>query len=158
MPSLMPGTPGAKEVYGISIVREDLSFNIPPKAFTRYELKKGDLALLVTTHRGEGGVALLNKARAEAAVFKKFLSQMDTPDTVYWFQNKAYALTTVGDGRIYLTPTMLDAFHLKTGDRLMVVKSTTVAMSFTPVEIWKEKFFRHGLHEAIENISKLEVF
>jgi hypothetical protein len=158
MPSLMPGMPGTKESYGISIIRKDLSVNIPPKAFKRYELNAGDLVLLTTTHRGEGGFAILNKNKAEVTVFKKYISQIEESETVYWFKEKAYALTTTGDSVIYLTPNMLDAFHLKSESRLMVVKSTTVAMSFTPVEIWKEKFSNRGLNEAVDNMSKLEVF
>lgn len=45
MPSLSPGTPGAKEAYGISIIRDEMSINIPPKAFARYKLKENDVVL-----------------------------------------------------------------------------------------------------------------
>ncbi|MBN1409744.1 MAG: hypothetical protein JW969_02795 [Spirochaetales bacterium] len=48
MPSLMPGMPGAKEVYGISTIREDLKLRIPPKACDRYVLSERDTALLIT--------------------------------------------------------------------------------------------------------------
>ena len=48
-----------------------------------------------------------------------------------------------------------ERIDLKKGDSLMAVKSTTIAISFTPVDIWKEKFESRGLFEAIENIKKL---
>ena len=41
MPSLSPGTPGTKEAYGISIIRDDISITIPPKAFKHYGLAEG---------------------------------------------------------------------------------------------------------------------
>lgn len=158
MPSLSPGTPGTKEVYGISIVAPDGTVRIPPKAFAHYRFCAGDLAVAVTTHRGEPGFALLNKARAEATVFRQYIAQLETPDDVRRFQDKAYALVRVGDGTIQLAPALLAAFHLKPGDRLMSVKSTTVALSFTPVEIWKEKFLRRGLAAAAANMDRLAVY
>ena len=154
----MPGTPGAKEVYGVSIIGEDLRIIIPPKAYERYEVNDGDMIALATGHRGEGGFGLMKKEMAEATVFRKYIQQIDGIDIVYWFNDKAYVLTKVADGKIQLTSEMMDSFHLKKGDELMVVKSTTVAMSYTPVEIWKEKFAKHGLYEAIENMSGLEEY
>ena len=53
---------------------------------------------------------------------------------------------------------ILKAFLIDIGDCLLVVKSTTVTMSFTPVETWKEIFKKYGFMEAIENMKKLEIF
>lgn len=158
MPSLMPGTPGTKEAYGLSLVGQDGAVRIPPKAFARYEWKAGDFAIAVTTHRGEAGFALLNKSKAETTVFRKYIDQIREPNVAHWFQGKAYALILIGRERIRLAPALLDAFHLKPGDCLMSVKSTTVALSFTPANLWKAKFLRRGLTEAAANIDKLEVF
>ncbi|MBU1660884.1 MAG: hypothetical protein KKD28_05365 [Chloroflexi bacterium] len=158
MPSLMPGMPGTKEAYGISIIREDLRITIPPKAFERYELEYDTSVLLTTTHRGEGGFALIKKESAEATVFAKYVNQIEEPETIYWFTEKAYVVTKLRNERIGLTPEMLQAFHLTKGTKLMVVKSTTVAMSYTPIEIWKAKFAQRGLTEAIENMELLEEF
>lgn len=158
MPNLAPGMPGTKEAYGISVVGPDGTVRIPPKAFARYEWREGDFAVAVTTHRGEAGFALLNRPRAEATVFRKYVEQLETPDAVRWFREKAYALVRVGPGTVRLAPDLLDAFHLEIGDRLMSVKSTTVALSFTPAEIWKAKFLRRGLAETAANVDKLDVF
>ena len=158
MPSLEPGKPGTKEAYGISVIGPDGTVRIPPKAFARYEWKAGDVAIAVTTHRGEGGFALLNQTRAAASVFQKYICQIEKLDIAHWFQEKAYARVRIGQGIVRLATSLLDAFHLKPGDRLMSVKSTTVALSFTPAAIWKEKFLRRGLAEAAANIDKLEVF
>ena len=158
MPSLSPGMPGTKEAYGISVVAPNGTVRIPPKAFDHYRFRAGELAVAVTTHRGEPGFALLNKARAEATVFRKAIAQLKTPDEVRRFRDKAYALVRAGAGAVRLTPELLAAFHLKPGDRLMSVKSTTVALSFTPAEIWQEKFRRRGLVEAAANVDRLDVF
>ncbi len=158
MPSLSPGMPGTKEAYGISVVAPDGTVRIPPKAFAHYRFRAGELAVAATTHRGEPGFALLNKARAEATVFSKYISQLNASGEIRRFQDKAYALVCVGDGAIRLAPELLAAFHLKPGDRLMSVKSTTVALSFTPAEIWQEKFRRRGLVAAAANVDRLDVF
>ncbi len=158
MPSLDPGKPGTKETYGISVVALDGTLRIPPKAVAHYQFRAGDLAVAVTMHRDETGFALLNKARAEATVFRKCVAQLETPDEIRQFQDKAYALVRVGAGAIRLAPEPLAAFHLKPGDRLMSVKSTTVALSFTPVDILKAKFLQRGLTHAVANMDKLDIF
>jgi len=158
MPSLMPGMPGTKEAYGICVVGPDGLVRIPPKAFAHYGFRAAELAVAVTTHRGEPGFALLNKARAEASVFRKYIEQLDRPDAVHGFNDKAYALLLVGRETIRLAPALLEAFHLHAGDRLLAVKSTTIALSFTPADIWKAKFRRRGLEQAVANMDRLEVF
>ena len=158
MPSLSPGMPGTKEAYGISVVAPDGTVRIPPQAFAHYRFRAGELAVAVTTHRGEPGFALLNKARAESTVFGKIIARLDASGEIRRFQDKAYALVRVDDGAIRLAPERLAAFHLKPGDRLMSVKSTTVALSFTPARIWQEKFRRRGLAEAAANVDRLEVY
>ena len=100
----------------------------------------------------------MNKQRAEAGVFKKIIGTLKCTDKIYWHNNKAYTLSAVEDDRLILNKKMLLAFHLETGIRLMSVKSTTVALSFTPVEIWKKKFLARGLNRAVENISLLDIY
>ena len=158
MPSLMPGRPGTKEAFGISLIREDLRVSIPPRALAHYGLQAAGEVVLTTTHRGEGGFALLVPDRARATVFAVYLTQLIQMEKIYWFSEKAYTLVAQKEGRLILTPDILQAFHLGMGARLMVVKSTTVAMSFTPVEIWRAKFAQRGLCEAIENMALLEEF
>ncbi len=52
----------------------------------------------------------------------------------------------------------MQAFYLTKGMRLMVVKSTTVTMSYSPVEIWKSKLVQRGFFDVIKNINTLEEF
>lgn len=158
MPSLSPGMPGTKEAYGISLIRDDLSITIPPKAFQHYGLKDGDEVLLATTHIGEGGMGIMIKEKAYNSVFKSIIDRIDRLDSFVVEKNRYYALTKVVNGKVLLTEELLAVFNLKKGDRLLVVKSTTVTMSYTPVEIWKRKFEQRGLFEAVENMKKLEEF
>ncbi len=158
MPSLHPGLPGTKETYGLSLIRKDGNVLLPPKASAHYGLVDGDQVLLITTHRGEGGFAVSRQQTAARSVFARFMAQLSAPDTIVWFDTKAYVLTSFADGQIRLTPEMLDAYHVMIGQKLMVVKSTTVVMSCTPVEIWERKFAQRGLSIAVENIQKLEVY
>lgn len=158
MPSLSPGTPGTKEAYGISVIRNDLSITIPPKAFKHYGLPDGEAVLLTTTHIGEGGMGILNREKAYKSVFKKFIDRIDQMNTFIENNNRYYALTQIRNDKVFLTEELLTVFNLKKGDRLIVVKSTTVTMSYTPIEIWKHKFEQRGLFEAVENMKKLEIF
>ena len=158
MPSLSPGTAGAKEVYGISIIRDDLRITIPPKALARYEIKPDSFILMITGRKGEPGFGLQNRKHSETSVFANKLNQMDKVNNIYWFQKKAWVLTKLKGSKFFLTSDMMEAFHLKIGMRLMVVKSTTITMSYSPIEIWKAKLARHGFFNAIKNIDTIEEF
>jgi len=103
MPSLSPGTPGTKEAYGISIIHDDLSITIPPKAFKHYGLSNNDIVLLSTTHIGEGGLCILNKDKAYKSVFKKIIDKAGSLNSIIVEKGRAYALTRVTDGKVFLT-------------------------------------------------------
>ena len=38
------------------------------------------------------------------------------------------------------------------------MKKQVMSLCYTPVDIWKEKFAKHGLYEAIENMGEPEEF
>lgn len=158
MPSLDPGRPGTKEAYGLSVIGPDGTIRIPPRAVEHYDLREGEWAVTATTHRDEPGFALLNTARADATVFRTYVHQLQRPDEVREFNGKAYARIRLGAESIRLAPALLEAYGLAPGDRLMSVKSTTVALSFTPADIWRDKLLQRGLTTAAANIDRLEVF
>ncbi|MFC2137730.1 hypothetical protein ACFLTE_06105 [Bacteroidota bacterium] len=158
MPSLMPGMLGAKEAYGISVIKKDKSITIPPKAFKRYELANQDFVLLTSTHEGEGGLSILNKEKAYKSILKKIIDEIHKLDTVIWVGKRTYALTNIIDNKIILDDSLLHAFNLKIGDKLLVVKSTTIAISCTPIEIWKKKLVERGFLEAVNNMNNLKEY
>ena len=86
------------------------------------------------------------------------MNQIDKLYTIYRFQNKAYVLTKLKDKKLILTNEMMQVFYLNIGMKLMVVKSITVTMSYSPVDIWKAKLAQRGFFEALKNIDTLEEF
>jgi hypothetical protein len=157
MPSLSPGKPGAKEAYAICVLSEDNTIRIPPKAFSRYNLRDNELVLLTSTRKGECGFAIMNIDKAKESVFNKILEKINAIDTPVRINSRHYAVTMTKNGSITFNHDLLEAFELKTGERFIVIKSTSVAMSFNPVDIFTAKLRIHGFTEAISNIDKLEV-
>lgn len=158
MPGLSPGTPGAKEAYGISILREDLSIQIPPKAFRRYNLADNESVLLTSTRHDERGFAVMNLEKAKLSVFKKVIDKIDGIDQVYRINSRPYLITKVKNSKIYFDKDIVEGLDLEIGERYLIIKSTTMAMSYTPVDIWKRKFEKEGFLESIKNIDSLEIF
>lgn len=158
MPSLSPGTAGAKEAYGISVLKEDHSIRIPPKAFIRYNLSDNAKVLLSSTRAGEGGFAILNIKKAGETVFGKIIERIESPDIPVLVNSRPYAITRTHNGTITFNDELMRAFDLKVGRRFLVIKSTTVTMSYNPVDLFKAKLEKHGFDEAVRNIDKLEVF
>ncbi len=154
----MPGTPGTKEAFGISKIKDDFTLRVPPKAISHYKISEHDYVILITGHVGESGFGMIKKETSLKSVFKKFVSEIKNLEEVYWSNDRAYSMLKIDNGVTRLTEDVLKGFYLNPGDRLLVVKSTTVTMSFTPIEIWGKKFKKHGFYEAIENMKKLEEY
>ncbi len=117
MPSLSPGTPGAKEAYGISILREDFTIQIPPKALKRYLLADNELVLLTSTRPGERGFAIMNLGKAEQSIFKKAIDRIDGIDLVRSINSWPYLITKVKNSKIYFNMDIVKAFDLEIGER-----------------------------------------
>ncbi len=158
MPSLSPGTAGAKEAFGISVIRDDYTLRIPPKPIAHYRIDNPDIVLLTTGHVGGSGFGLIKKETAKRSVFWKRAEQLKTVNELRWFEKRAYVMLDINDGVIRLNDEILNAFYLKIGDRLVSVKSTTVTMSLTPDGVWEKNFEKHGFTEAIKNLKKLKEF
>ena len=158
MPNLSPGTPGAKEVYGICLIKENLSIRIPPKACNRYKINRNDRALLITGHKNESGFGLIKEETAKGTVFHKFLIRLNKCNSIYWEKEKAYALIEIIDYSMAMKPEIIDAFYLRKHDQLLAIKSTTVSIGFVSLVIWKNKLAKRGYLDAIQNIDLLDVF
>jgi hypothetical protein len=154
----MPGMPGTKEAFGISKIRDDLSIRVPPKAISHYNISDNDYVILTTGHKGESGFGMIKKDTSLKSVFKKFVKEIKNCEEVYWFNNRAFSMIEINNGLTYLNNDILKAFYLSIDNRLLVGKSTTVTMSFVPVETWINIFEKHGFFEAIKNMEKLEEY
>ncbi len=150
--------PGTKEAFGISRIKDNLTLRVPPKAISHYNLSENDYVILATGHKGESGFGMIKKDTALKSVFNKFVKEINSCKEILRPGDRAYVMLKIDNGVTRLTEDVLKAFYLKPGDRLLVVKSTTVTMSFTPVEIWEKNLKKHGFYEAIENMKKLEEY
>jgi hypothetical protein len=157
MPSLSPGTPGAKEAYDISIIAADLSFAIPLKAMERYDLFNQAGVYLITGRKDEPSFGLIQMEKGIRSVFNKYVKELKEIGKVLWFNKKAYGLAALNNNRVSFTPEMLESFYLKKGDELLSLKSTTTTLSFTRLDVWKEIFLKQGFTEAVHNVKYLEV-
>lgn len=158
MPSLMPGVPGAKEVYGICLLRNDASLVIPPDAKRRYGLSDGGWAIGATSHPGEPGFVLMSREGAEGSVFKSRIEELGTPLSVHWDSGRAYVLMRMEGSRIRLTRDIMDAFRIDVGDRLLVIKGARIGMAFVPVEVWRKKLSPRGFEDAVLRMETLPEF
>jgi hypothetical protein len=158
MPCLSPGVSGAKEAYGIAVIKENKSVSIPPKALERYNLHNNDVVLLTSTREGECGFCILNIHKASETVFLKIIDKIKKIDEPIFIKSRPYAITDIKNEKIYFNNAILKAFELKPGDRFVIIKSTTLTISFNPIEIFKEKLRSHGFEDAVKNIDNLEVY
>jgi hypothetical protein len=158
MPNLMPGKPGTKEAFGISVIRDNYNLIVPPKALEHYNIAKQDTIVLTTGRKGKSGFGLIKRETALANVFSKHVKKIKEEGKVYSFNNRDYVMLKIRNGKIKLNENIVKTFLVDIGLKLMVVKSTTVTMSFTPIDMWIDVFKKNYFTDAIKNIGKLEVY
>ncbi len=154
MPSLMPGTAGAKEVYAIAVILEDSSVGVPAEALGRFQIREGDSVLLTTSHPGDAGFSLISPRKAKGTVLQNLFEGV-TKDRVAWSARRGRIVARIEDGRFRLVPDALRAFGLRGDERLLVIKGAAAAMAYVPVDIWRRKLIERGLNEAVHNIERL---
>ena len=152
----MPGTAGAKEVYAVAVIGDDLTIAIPQEAMERFEIRDGDTVLLITSHIGKAGFGLISPTKAMGTKLESLLKGVPE-DQLVWSKKRAKTMLRVAKGRIRLPPEAMRAYRLQKGSRLLVIKGAAAAMAYIPVDTWKEELTRRGFHEAVRNIGKLRV-
>jgi hypothetical protein len=158
MPSLMPGVAGAKEIYGIAILGEDLSFPVPGKALERYGLKDDDPVALTQAHKNEPGFALVSVAKASGSVMEIEPPPGNREESIFLHRGRCTVIRRIQGGRVRLGEKMAIALRLRAGEELLVIKGAAIAMAYVPVAVWREKLGRRNLTAAIEAINGLEIY
>ena len=129
---------GGKYVFGWSLIREDGSIHFPPMAICEYDLAADDRIIIFTGSRITGGFCVTNSRMLSSSKLKHILTDLpeldgscpDSGGQFIRYKGRYYSwLHLSGDGCVRIPSSALDFLSLKTGDRLMAIRSSDIAFT-----------------------------
>jgi hypothetical protein len=129
---------GGKYVYGWSQVSEEGSIAVPPEGLKEYGFQEFDKVILMSGSRRSGGFAVTTPALLAgsplAAALNRFprLRTFQMPEAmVLRSEGRPYCWTSIReDGYISLPEHTLREYEVIPGDRLLVVRGSSLALAF----------------------------
>lgn len=135
MPQL---TKGGKYIFGWSLIRQDGVIHLPPDALSEYGLTDATKVILISGSKTTGGFCVTSQDLLASSKLKHILKDLPgltvkrtvPAGTFLPYKGRHYAwVPLAADGSIYLPEQALSFLKLKSGDRLMSIRSSDI--SFT---------------------------
>jgi hypothetical protein len=138
MPQLVKG---GKYVFGISQLSAEYQIQIPPEAFSEYELGNTLSIVLIPGSKTSGGFAINSPVRLSQSKLYNLLKPLDYLEKFGTFGVPAYALKNISsrmvvwiplnkEGRFLLTPELARVLGLEVNHKLVVVKGGYIGPGF----------------------------
>ncbi|MDU1889589.1 MAG: hypothetical protein E6767_02765 [Dysgonomonas sp.] len=131
MPQL---TKGGKFVFGWCIIREDLTVTLPEQTIQEYGIEKVNRLFLISGSKTTGGFSVSHKELLLNSVFENITGlypdlciNNPTMNKIIDHNGRKYVWVYIETGVVQLTRDILSAYNLKTGDKLMCIRSSNIA-------------------------------
>jgi bifunctional DNA-binding transcriptional regulator/antitoxin component of YhaV-PrlF toxin-antitoxin module len=153
MPQLIKG---AKHTFGWSRVGEAGRITIPPQAVDEYGLEESEKLILVPGSRTSGGFGLASREALRGSPLEIVanlgleLGEFRVPEgEVIEYEGKPYCWAELRDDGIVVPPGTLERYNVRTGDELLVIRGSGLAIGFA---------VRGRIVEEARKHPELEVF
>ena len=149
---------GGKFVYGLSLIQNDYSLNIPPQAIEEYDIVSEGKVYINSGSKKTGGFVVSRKGLLLDSKIGNILKETtelcdySLPEgQMVKYKGRFYCWLHISEkGSIKLTPEMVENFDVKAGDKLMSIRSSDIAFTMGAKGPLMEK--------AMANAEDLEVF
>lgn len=128
---------GGKFIFGKSLIREDGVLQFPEQAIQEYDITAEGRIYLITGSKKTGGFCVTRKGLLELSKLGHILS--DTPELKDYsvkqgkfikYKGRSYSWVEISDdGKIVLTDEMLSFLKIKSGMKLLSIRSSDIAFT-----------------------------
>jgi bifunctional DNA-binding transcriptional regulator/antitoxin component of YhaV-PrlF toxin-antitoxin module len=126
---------GAKYIFGWSRIGEDGRTVIPGEAFDEYGLKADEAVILTSGSRTSGGFGITSKRLLEGSRLRVILEanpgladSSGADGQAVRSRGRVYCRLPLDDRSFRLTAGAMEGFGVKTGDRLLSIRSSDIAI------------------------------
>jgi len=128
---------GGKFIFGISILREDSSIQLPSKAIEEYDITSEGKVFLISGSKKTGGFIVTRKGLLHDSKIGNILK--DSPDLCEYkltegelvkYKGRKYCWCNImGNGIIHFTAKMINELEIKVGTKLLSIRSSDIAFT-----------------------------
>jgi len=124
---------GGKHVFGWSRIRKDGTLRLPPEAVREYGLRKSEKLVLMSGSKTSGGIGvsserLLRGSLLEVVLHRLAAAGRSSAPVRVSPQRRAVRARFDARGRFRLSPEALACYGIAPGDRLLVIRSSDIAI------------------------------
>lgn len=127
---------GGKYVFGWSVISEDGGILIPEEAGQEYQFESGERVILIPGSNTSGGFSIASKSLLEQSRLRDILIR--NPDLAEFLVKEGNVIdingknlcwvTIHGNGLLQLPPHTLEAYGVKSGNYLLVVRGSYIGI------------------------------
>ncbi len=147
---------GGKFVFGLSIVRDDLTIHIPPQALSEYDATRDGKVIIFTGSKITGGFCVTTYSLLSGSKLRHILQECPTlrdcqllEGEFIQYKGRKYAWLGIdGNGVIKLPQSTLEVLELQSGMELLSIRSSDIAFTMGAKGPLLEK--AHNFHGEIE--------
>ncbi len=147
---------GGKFVFGLSVVRDDLTIHIPPQALSEYNAARDGKIIIFTGSRITGGFCVTTYPLLLGSKLKHILGDcpalrdgLISAGEFIQYKGRQYAWLGIdSNGVIKLPHSTLEALELQSGMELLSIRSSDIAFTMGAKGPLLEK--AHNFHGEIE--------
>jgi bifunctional DNA-binding transcriptional regulator/antitoxin component of YhaV-PrlF toxin-antitoxin module len=135
MPQLVKG---GKWTFGWSVVSGNGTITIPPEAFSEYDFHEGNDVVLMSGSRTSGGFGVTTRYRLSKSKLAALIKELPEPsragtsgERTVSSRNRLFYYSTINNGgTLNLPSSVLAEYGIKTGDTLLVIRGSSLALGF----------------------------
>lgn len=147
---------GGKFVFGLSVVRDDLTIHIPPQALSEYNATQDGKVIIFTGSKITGGFCVTTYSLLSSSKLKHILEDcpalrdglLSTGEFIQYKGRKYAWLGIDSTGVIKLPQSTLEVLELQSGMELLSIRSSDIAFTMGANGPLLEK--AHNFHGEIE--------
>jgi len=128
---------GGKFIFGISVINDDLSVNLPPMAVKEYNIASEGKVYLISGSKATGGFIvskkglLYNSKIGNILKDTRELSEYKMPPGQFIkYKGRFYCwINIMKNGTVFLTDNIMNQLNLKVGMKLLSIRSSDIAFT-----------------------------
>ena len=127
---------GGKYIFGWSVIRENGEITFPIMAVEEYKLQGENFVYIVSGSKQTGGFCVMPKPLLSRSKLQHILKENQPlsdrnlqEGELIAYKGRKYGWLTLKNGGVRLSESLMQALDIKTGDKLLAIRSSDIAFT-----------------------------
>ena len=128
---------GGKYIFGWSEIREDGALIFPLPAVEEYKLHQEQYIYIVSGSKQTGGFCVMSEPLLSRSKLNHILKENPRladrtlkEGELISYKGRKYGWLTLKDNGVHISPSLMQTLDIKTGDKLLAIRSSDIAFTF----------------------------